>query len=131
MTVCVFLPHRMCRYIETGREVRGCSMRCVSETLYLCCGCCVCVCVAHVVCVGNLQSVMNTTRTVFGKHSQGHIFPMLLNVSSLESSFAGAVQALPGSEEYILFLSRSLTVLEATQASLRMMGVRSPRPQAY
>ena len=36
------------------------------------------------------QHVMRTTRTVFGKHKQGYVFPMLLSVNPMETSFAGA-----------------------------------------
>ena len=37
-----------------------------------------------------LQSVMNVSRTVFGKHKQGYLFPMLLFVKPMTDSFAGA-----------------------------------------
>lgn len=66
---------------------------------------------------------MNTTRTAIGKHKRGHIFPILLNVRATENSFAGILQQLRTTDEFIIFLSRSLRVVEATQDSLRLMGV--------
>ncbi len=69
------------------------------------------------------QTVMNTTRTAFGKHKSGYIFPMLLNVKPMETSFAGIVQELTTSDQFVMFLSKSLVVLEATQETLQMMNV--------
>jgi hypothetical protein len=71
------------------------------------------------------QFVMNTTRTVFGKHQQGHIFPMLLNVKAMETSFAGIMQELTTTDQFVMFLSKSFVVLEATHESLKLMGVRT------
>ena len=68
---------------------------------------------------------MNTTRTVFGKHRQGHIFPMLLNVKPMETSFAGIMQELTTTDQFVMFLSKSFVVLEATHESLNLMGVRT------
>ncbi len=66
---------------------------------------------------------MNTTRTVFGKHQQGHIFPMLLSVRSTVNRLAGIMQELNSTDEFILFMSKSLVVLEGTKGSLKLMGV--------
>lgn len=67
---------------------------------------------------------MNTTRTVFAKHRQGYIFPLLLNVKPMENSFAGVLQRLPTQDNFVLFFSQSFIVSAATQESLGMMGVR-------
>ncbi len=67
---------------------------------------------------------MNTTRTVFGKHKAGYIFPLLLNVRSTDTCFAGLLQRLHTSDQFILFWSQSLRVIEGTQESLELMGVR-------
>jgi hypothetical protein len=99
----------MIRYIETGREVR------------LCCRWLSCVPMSDVsFCI---QTVMNTTRTVFAKHRQGYIFPLLLNVKPMENSFAGVLQRLPTQDNFVLFFSQSFIVSAATQESLGMMGV--------
>ena len=68
--------------------------------------------------------MMNTTRTVFGKHSQGYIFPMLLNVKPMDHSFAGIVQELASPEHFVLFTSKTFRVLEATLHSMKLMNVR-------
>ena len=81
--------------------------------------------VAYIPFCDPLQTVMNTTRTVFAKHRQGYIFPMLLNVKPMESSFAGVMQRLPTQDNFILFYSQSFIVSAATQESLGLMGVRS------
>ena len=73
----------------------------------------------------SVQFIMNTTRTVFGKHQQGHIFPMLLNVKAMETSFAGILQELTTTDQFVMFLSKSFVVLEATHESLKLMGVRT------
>ena len=72
-----------------------------------------------------VQTVMNTTRTAFGKHSQGYIFPLLLNVKAMESSFAGILQELKTTDNFILFTSKSFTITEATQESMKFLGVRA------
>lgn len=66
---------------------------------------------------------MNTTRTVFGKHRQGYLIPLLLNVKPMESSFAGVMQPLPTQEHFVMCYSKSFVVSGATQESLSMMGV--------
>jgi hypothetical protein len=68
---------------------------------------------------------MNTTRTVFGKHASGHVFPMLLNVQSMPDSdcFIGILQELKTSDEFILFMSLSKTVTEATKGSFGLLQV--------
>jgi hypothetical protein len=37
---------------------------------------------------------MNTTRTVFGRHRSGALFPIMLCVKPMGSSFAGVMQKL-------------------------------------
>ena len=71
---------------------------------------------------------MNTTRTAFGKHSQGHVFPLLINVKAMDTNFAGILQDLPTSDNFILFTSKALVIAEATLESISLLGVRWPRP---
>ena len=70
------------------------------------------------------ETVMNTTRTVFGRHHDGHIFPILLNVKPLETSFAGVIAELHTSEHFILFASKSFVVSAASLESMTLLGVR-------
>ncbi len=41
-----------------------------------------------------LQTTLSGTRTVFGRHSSGAIFPALLSVKPFASSFVGVIQQL-------------------------------------
>jgi hypothetical protein len=68
---------------------------------------------------------MNTTRTVFGKHASGHVFPMLINVQSMPDAdcFIGIMQELKSPDEFVLFMSVSKTVVEATKGSLGLLQV--------
>ncbi len=66
---------------------------------------------------------MNTTRTAFGRHKAGYIFPLLLNVKPMETSFAGILQELTTTDQFVMFLSKSFVVLEATQESQQLMEV--------
>ncbi len=72
-----------------------------------------------------VQTVMNTTRTVFGRHRQGHIIPLLLNVKPMETSFAGVLQALDTTDQFMLFFSNAFTVSGGTMDSQAMMGVKA------
>jgi hypothetical protein len=69
------------------------------------------------------QRILNSTRTLFGRHRMGHIFPMLLNVTRLDTEFAGIMQRIQTQDEYILFLTQSFIVTAATQRSLSLLGV--------
>lgn len=75
----------MLKYIETGRQVQntGLAVRMFLQSSDFP--------TPHPT---SHQTVMNTTRTAFGKHSQGYIFPILLNVKAMETSFAGLLQQL-------------------------------------
>ena len=42
---------------------------------------------------------MNTTRTVFGRHRSGALFPIMLSVKPMGSSFAGVMQKLVTSDQ--------------------------------
>ncbi len=103
----------MLTYITTGKEAS-----CAACVLVQC-GCWLRVCSVPV----RSQTVMNTTRTAFGKHIQGYIFPLLLNVKAMESSFAGIMQELKTNDNFILFTSKSLRITEATQDSMKLLGV--------
>ncbi len=71
------------------------------------------------------QVMMQSSRTMFGKHKHGYIFPVLMNANALDNCFAGVIQKLECPDEFIWFYSKSLLVCEATEASYHMMGVRS------
>jgi hypothetical protein len=70
------------------------------------------------------QRILNTTRTLFGRHRSGHIFPMVLNVARMDTEFAGVIQRIQSRDDYIMFLSESLIVTAATQDSMALLGVR-------
>jgi hypothetical protein len=76
------------------------------------------------------QRILNSTRTLFGRHRMGYIFPMLLNVTRLDTEFAGVMQRIQSQDEYIMFLSQSFTVTAATQESMSLLGVSCERSRA-
>ncbi len=103
-------------YVSTGTEVCAyvaCARVCVRVRVYICT-------LASVL----PQRILNSTRTLFGRHRMGYIFPMLLNVTRLDTEFAGVMQRIQTQDEYILFLAQSFTVTAATQQSLALLGVR-------
>jgi hypothetical protein len=69
--------------------------------------------------------IMKTSRTLFGKHKHGHIFPILLNANLMEGHIMGIVQRVDSSDDYVWFTSKTLKVLGASQTSLLLMGVDS------
>jgi hypothetical protein len=98
------------RYLESGESVR------LSQ---ICVGCFV---VGMLVPL-RLQLVMDKTRTVFGKHRLGYVFPMVLAVKQNESGFVGVMQRLASEQQFILFYSKSLHIASASEESLSMLGV--------
>ena len=70
---------------------------------------------------------MRTTRIAFAKHRQGHIFPVIINTNTLDSSFVGIIQPLPCQDDFIFFYEHSLMMCAATQGALSMTGVSSIR----
>jgi hypothetical protein len=70
-----------------------------------------------------LQRIMDTTRTLFGRHRMGYIFPIQLNVTRMDTEFAGIMHRIQSPDEYIMFLSQSMVVTAATQGSLTLLGV--------
>lgn len=66
---------------------------------------------------------MNTSRTMFGKHKQGHIFPLLMNSNSTEQCFVGVMQRLSNTDEFIWFYSKSHIIAGASQDTIAMFGV--------
>lgn len=68
---------------------------------------------------------MNTTRTVFGRHKEGYIFPLLLNVKPLEHCFAGVIAELHTSEQFIIFTSEALLITAATAESCTLLQVKA------
>lgn len=75
------------------------------------------------------QTVIDKTRTVFGKHGAGYVFPMLLSVHQDESGFVGVMQRLFPEQQFILFYSRSMHIVGATEESLSMLGVSTTHCQ--
>jgi hypothetical protein len=69
-----------------------------------------------------VQSVLNTTRTVFGRHRSGALFPVLLCVKPMANSFAGVMQKLTTSDQFLLFTTMSGRVTGGTQDTLRLVG---------
>ena len=67
---------------------------------------------------------MRSTHISVAKHRQGHIFPIVINMNTLESSFVGILQPLPCQDDFIFFYDKSLMVTAASQGALSMMGVR-------
>jgi hypothetical protein len=70
---------------------------------------------------------MNTTRTLFGRHREGYIIPLLLNVKPLENCFAGVIVPLHTLDQFVLFTSDSFTVTAATKESCAVLKVH-PMP---
>ena len=62
---------------------------------------------------------------MFCRHRQGYIFPVVMNINCLESSFVSIIQKLHCTDEFIWFYSKSHIVTAASQGSLALMGVRS------
>ncbi len=71
------------------------------------------------------QVMLQGPRTMFAKHKAGHIFPIALSISALEHSFVGAVHQIRCADEVIWFYTDTLSVCEASEQSLRLMGVSS------
>ena len=67
--------------------------------------------------------MVNSTRVVFGKHRLGHIFPMVMSLREADNAFVGAIQQLNCDSHFILFYSKSMHVVGASEESLSMMGV--------
>jgi hypothetical protein len=65
---------------------------------------------------------MNITRTVFGRHRAGHLFPMLLCVKPMSNSFAGVIQKLYTPDQFLLFTSLSRRIAGGTQDTMRLLG---------
>jgi hypothetical protein len=69
------------------------------------------------------QTVMNSTRTMFAKRSDGTIFPVLLNVKPLDHCFAGLISELHSGDDYLVFTSESLKVTAASRGSCSLLQV--------
>lgn len=70
------------------------------------------------------QVMIGASRTMFARHSQGYLFPILINAQPMESCFAGCIQRLKTEDEFVWFYTKSFTVCGASQQSYAMMGVR-------
>jgi hypothetical protein len=101
----------MKRYIATGREVSGIRFIVVSS-----------VCLPFVVL--QLQTIVRTSRTMFARHRQGHIFPIILHVDAMDSSFVGVIQKIPTQDEFIWYYAQSHVIVAASELSLLALGVR-------
>jgi hypothetical protein len=76
------------------------------------------------VCLYISQTVLDTTRTVFGLHKEGYMFPMLLNVKPMENSFSGVIAPLYTATQFILFTNKTFAVKSATKESYKLFDVR-------
>ena len=66
---------------------------------------------------------MKFTRATFGQHKQGYVFPLLLAVNALEDCFAGVMQRIDTTDEFIFFYDKSFVISGASEKSFRMLGV--------
>jgi hypothetical protein len=48
-----------------------------------------------------LQTFLDSTRTLFGRHRTGALFPMQLCVKTTATSFVGIIQKLFSSDQYV------------------------------
>ena len=67
--------------------------------------------------------MMDCTRVVFGKHRLGHIFPLAMAMRQSSKGFVGAMQQLISNHHFILFYSKSMHIVGASEESLSMLGV--------
>ncbi len=67
-----------------------------------------------------LQSALNNTTTMFGRHQTGFIFPMLLNVKALPTGFAGIMQKLHTTDNFIMYTSVTHRMLSVSQDTMRL-----------
>ncbi len=65
-----------------------------------------------------------STRMMFAKHIDGHAFPATMSVKHHDDDFVCAIQVLQSKTNYLLFLSKSLTVTAATEGSVSAMKAR-------
>ena len=74
------------------------------------------------------EVMLNTTRTVFGLHSRGHIFPMNMGLRAMHPGFGALVQAIPSEDNFILVRQQDLRLCACSLESLAMLGVT---PEVY
>ena len=67
---------------------------------------------------------MKFTRATFGQHKQGYVFPLIMGVNALEDCFAGVMQRIDTTDEFIFFYDKSFIISGASEKSFRMLGVR-------
>lgn len=75
-------------------------------------------------CTRAAQVMIGNSRTMFARHSQGYLFPILMNAQPMEACFAGCMQRLKSEDEFVWFYTKSFTVCGASQRSYSVMGVR-------
>jgi hypothetical protein len=67
--------------------------------------------------------MLNSTRTVFGLHSAGYIFPMYMGLKAMSPGFGALVQPI-ASDDGFVFLMRDTGVITACcAATLDMFGI--------
>jgi PAS domain S-box-containing protein len=78
------------------------------------------------------ERVMGVSRTIFGLHRAGHIFPMRINIHASGQDFSAVVEEIFSSASYILFLDDGgkhpdggYPVAAACLNSLAMLGVEA------
>lgn len=61
---------------------------------------------------------------MFARHQLGHIFPVLLAISSLDDCFGGVAQRIETGDDYVWFHSHTYAICAASEKSIRVMKVR-------
>ena len=69
------------------------------------------------------EAMLTNSRTMFGKHRNGYIFPLLENAKAMDDGLAGAIRKLPTNDDYIFFYSKCFVIPEASQGSFLALGV--------
>lgn len=60
---------------------------------------------------------------MFGKHNVGYIFPITMSTNQTTESFAGIVELVETSDEFLWVYSDTLTIAEASRGSMKLLGV--------
>ena len=69
------------------------------------------------------EVMLTNSRTMFGKHRNGYIFPLLENAKAMDEGLAGAVRKLHTTDEFVFFYSKSFIIPEASEGSFLALGV--------
>ncbi len=71
-----------------------------------------------------VMTMMNTSLTTFGRHKQGHIFPLMSSVRFMhEGGFAGIMQEMSTPDGFFLFLAQSSLVTGVCSKTAHAFGI--------